>query len=236
MGADGGTVRLLTWNVQGRARPDLGALAAELEAAAAHVVVLQEVQRRQARHLAGALGLQVAWRFKHWPVVLRPEGLAILAPKRLRDVERIVLASGWRFWSSRRRVALAATTDGLRVVDVHLGSGVDEDERARQASLVADRGDVVAGDLNTYPGSPTTDVLRRAGLRDAWAEVGDGPGHTNWRRRDRTEPPVQRLDYVMVRDGWRVVGAHVPGTDAPGFERWGRLSDHLPVTVTLERR
>jgi endonuclease/exonuclease/phosphatase family metal-dependent hydrolase len=235
-------IRILTWNLQGRARPDLAGVVAELEAGRPDVVLLQEVQRRQARVLAASLGWQVAWRYKHWPLVVPAEGLAVLAPARPRTVQRRVLAHRWGLWSSNRRIAVAATVttaDGpVRVVDTHLGSGIPEAERAAQAALVASMvgaDGVVAGDLNATPGSPTVEVFDRSGFRDAWAEIGDGPGHTNWRDRPRTEAPVQRLDYVLVGPGWRVVSAGVPSHGDPGFERWGRLSDHLPVTVTLER-
>ena len=233
------TVRLTTWNVRGRSAPDVPALAEALRALGPQVVVLQEVQRAQARRLAAELGWGTAWRWKHWPVVVRPEGLAVLGPA-VTGVRTRVLAHRWRFWSSRRRIAVAArvtTGDGfLEVVDVHLGSGVDDGERARQAARVVGLGDVVAGDLNTAPGSPVLEVLEAAGYRDAWLEVGEGHGHTNWRGRPRTGPAVQRLDYVLVGHGWEVLDASVPTPGDPPYETWGRLSDHLPVTVTLGRR
>jgi endonuclease/exonuclease/phosphatase family metal-dependent hydrolase len=42
---------------------------------------------------------------------------------------------------------------------------------------------------------------------------------------------VQRLDYVLVARGWRVLDVQIP-TD---WEHWAPLSDHLPVIVDLER-
>ena len=232
-------MRLTTWNVQGRAGPDVGALAHELRSLGSHAVVLQEVQRGQARRLAAELGWGLAWRWKHWPVVVRAEGLAVLGPA-VTSVRTQVLAHRWRFWSSRRRIAVAArvtTADGfLAVVDVHLGSGVDDEERARQAALAVDLdGDVVAGDLNTAPGSPVLGTFEAAGFRDAWAGTGEGPGRTNWGRSLRHQPPTRRLDYVLVGPRWRVVDARVATHGSPGFEAFGALSDHLPVTVALER-
>lgn len=232
-------VRLLTWNLRGRDRPELGEVAAHVSGSGADVVVLQEVQRRQARVLAAALGWELVWTLKHWPLLIPAEGLAVLAPERPTAPEVVVLAGGWRFWSSRRRIAVAATVatpaGPLRVVDVHLGAGVAEDERVRQAERVTGLGEIVAGDLNARPGSATLGVFDAVGFRDAWAVVGHGTGHTNWGRRPRTDPPVQRLDYVLVGDGWRAVDASVPQPTDPRFDRWGAVSDHLPVTVALAR-
>ena len=230
-------VRLLTWNLRGRDGPDLGEVAAHVSGSGVDVVVLQEVQRRQARVLAAALGWDVVWRLKHWPVVIPAEGLAILAPTRPWAEETVLLAGGWRFWSSRRRIALAATVatpEGpLRVVDVHLGAGVPEEERVRQATLVTGLGEILAGDLNAVPGSATLGVLGAAGFSDAWAQVGNGTGHTNWGRRARSEPAVKRLDYVLLGDGWRALDASVPVHADADFGRWGAVSDHLPVIVTV---
>lgn len=233
------TIRILTWNLQGRAGPDLDAVTASILAAGADLVVLQEVQRRQARALAERLGWSHAWRWKHWPIVVPAEGLAVLAPSAIDGVERRVLASRWRFWSWKRRIALAATVAGLRLVDVHLGAGVDDAERVRQAGLVVGaslRPDVVAGDFNVRPGSPVLEIFRRSGLRDAWAEARPGEeGPTNWRAGPRDGPPVQRLDHVLVVRDLVVADAAVPRFGSAGFERYGELSDHLPVTVTVDR-
>ena len=232
-------VRVTTWNLQGRERPDLAEVAGVLRELAPDVVLLQEVRRRQARALAAELGWQVAWRWKHWPVVIPAEGLAVLAPS-MTAARSHPLAARWRFWSSRRRIAVqarVATPDrGLDVVDVHLGAGVGDDERVRQAGLVLGLGaDVVAGDLNTSPGSTVLDGFAGAGFRDAWAEVFPGEaGPTNWHG-PRTRPPTQRLDYVLVGSRWHVLSAEVPDPH-PAVERFATLSDHLPVTVTREDR
>lgn len=229
-------VRLLTWNLRGRDRPDLGEVVAHVTGSGADVVVLQEVQRRQARVLAAALGWELVWRLKHWPVVIPAEGLAILSPERPAAGEVVVLAHRWRFWSSRRRIAVAATVttpEGpVRVVDVHLGAGVPEEERVRQAARVTGRGEIVAGDLNAGPGSATLAVFGAAGFSDAWAQVGQGTGHTNWGRRARSDPAVKRLDYVLLGDGWQALDAAVPAHTDLRFARWGIVSDHLPVVVT----
>lgn len=229
-------LRVTTWNLQGRARPDLEAVASVLGGLEPDVVLLQEVQRRQAQRVAATLRWTVAWRRKHWPVVIPAEGLAVLAPE-VRDPHRTVLAHRWRFWSSRRRIAVEATVGvGVSVVSVHLGSGVGDDERVRQARIVTGLGaGVVGGDLNTRPGSPVLDAFAEHGYVDAWSALHpDEPGATNWGRSPRDGPAVQRLDYLLPGPAWQVVDIEVPAFGDPGFDRFGALSDHLPVTATLE--
>jgi endonuclease/exonuclease/phosphatase family metal-dependent hydrolase len=237
-------VRITTWNLQGRERPDLAVVAEILDELRSDVVLLQEVQRRQATRLGRRLGWSgIAWRLKHWPVVIPAEGLAVLATGGVTGVETVVLASRWAFWSSRRRIAVAADVEHggatVRVVDTHLGAGVGDAERARQAALVVRLAvratpSVVGGDLNTAPGSPVIEALTAAGHADAWEVCrGDEPGPTNWKSGPRHGAPVQRLDYLLVDPELEVVGISVPRHGEPGFDRFGPISDHLPVTVTL---
>lgn len=239
--------RILTWNLQGRARPDLDEVADVIAACRADVVALQEVQRAQARGLARRLGWSLEWRCKHWPLVVAPEGLALLAPTALADVARIHLAHRFRFWSWRRRIALRATVEApdgaVAVVGSHLGAGVGDQERTRQAGRTIGAlqrgatsvvGGCILGDLNTRPGSPVLAAYASAGLRDAWDEVRPGEmGATNWRPGPRDGAPTQRLDYVLVSDGLAVVSAWVPTAHEPGLDRFGPLSDHLPLLVEV---
>lgn len=237
--------RILTWNLQGRLRPDLEAVAEVVGDAGADIVALQEVQQAQARRLAELLGRALVWRCKHWPVVHPAEGLALLAHQPVTDLRTVVLAHPLRFWSWRRRVAVRATVateDGpLPVVVTHLGAGVPEPERVRQAELTVGAlggpEGCIVGDLNTRPGSSVLAAYRAAGLRDAWEDVRPGePGPTNWPPGPRDVAPTQRLDYVLVSETLEVTSASVPAWGDPGFEDFGPLSDHLPVTATLRRR
>jgi endonuclease/exonuclease/phosphatase family metal-dependent hydrolase len=238
------STRVLTWNLQGRERPDLDAVAEVLRERGPDVIALQEVQRRQATDLAHRLGWWCTWRFKHWSVVVPAEGLALLAPGPLADLQRAHLAGAARLWSWRRRIALAGTLltpEGpITVVDVHLGAGVTDAERARQARRTAAllRGPgCVVGDLNTRPGSVVLGAFAEGGLRDAWAEARPGePGPTNWRAGPRDGGPTKRLDYVLVTDDLDVRSAELPVSGEPGFARFGTLSDHLPLTVELSPR
>ncbi len=238
------TVRVLTWNLQGRERPDLDAVLGVVRDLRPDVVCLQEVQRRQATWLAERLGWTSTWRFKHWPVVAPAEGLAVLAPEPPDEVRTVVLARFVAVWSWRRRIALRGvvrtSVGDLEVVDVHLGAGVAEAERVRQALLTAGAvvGPVglVAGDLNAHPGSAVLAAFASDGLRDAWPEAEPGsPGPTNWLPGPRDGAPTQRLDYVLVGDGLAVVAAELPGPDEVADGALGALSDHLPLVVTVDR-
>jgi endonuclease/exonuclease/phosphatase family metal-dependent hydrolase len=59
-------------------------------------------------------------------------------------------------------------------------------------------------------------------------------GATNWSGVGRAGPPNQRIDHVWLSPGIEVVAGHVPAYGDAGFERYPPLSDHLPLTVTLE--
>jgi len=206
---------VVTWNLRGRRRPDLDAVAAELAARRPDVVALQEVQRRQAGAIARLLGWAPGhWSFKHWPLVAWPEGLAVLAPGGVAGsaVRTIVLSRGAPRWSWRRRIAQLARIDdvaGLVIANVHLAT----EARARVAQARRLAGAVpahalVAGDLNARTGSDTLAVLRDAG----WTAA-DAPG----------------IDHVLVPRGARVVTV-----DAPRRGAFAALSDHAPVTVTVD--
>ena len=231
------TIRLVTWNLQGSARPDLGAVVDVLGAVDPDVVLLQEVQRWQTRDLARRLGWHHEWVFKHWAFLVPAEGLAMLSPLPLVDVDRRVLARRRQFWSWKRRVALAARVEGsaLRLVDTHLGAGVGDEERRRQAGLTVSMAgappSVVAGDLNTRPGSIVLDAYAEAGFADSWTQVrGDDDGPTNWSPGPRLDPPSQRLDYVLT-SGCEVVAATLPSQG--DHRRYGAISDHVPLVVDL---
>ncbi len=232
------SLRVVTWNLQGSQLRDLAGVAERIRALDADLVCLQEVQRRQARRIRSSVGSFSVWSFKHWPVRTASEGHALLSRAPIVRNRTFTLSRGEPFWSWRRRImqAFVIELDGsrVRVVNTHLGAGVGDDERSRQArrimSLIRDV-DIVAGDLNVHPDSG---VLREfEGLVDAWDRRHPSvrSPHTNWEPGARVAPPVQRLDYVLVAGGWEVIDVVIP-TD---WERWAPLSDHLPVVVDLRR-
>jgi len=240
----GVAVRVTTWNVHGAGRPDLAALARVVFDAGADVVALQEVRRSQAEQLADLLGIsQWRWQFKHRPFGPMlgglSEGLALLSRFPAVAESSAVLTPDVAMRSFRRRVVhdLVVTTGAgpMRVVNTHLSSDHDGD-RANQTTRLVDflggssagvtiERTVLAGDLNTVDDDEVMGELTRAGLADAWtASRAHGEGSTN-----PADAPHQRIDHVLVGSRLAVASVDVP----PGGTTWARLSDHLPVTVTI---
>ena len=222
----------MTWNILGAHDPDLAGIGAVVREHDPDAVALQEVRRGQARRLARRLGWRSVWTRKHYPysplVWWRAEGLAIITPWELSGRMRTTISPGVSTWIYKHRVLLAATVtrrDGsLRLFVTHLASH-DPDDRIAQARRVANRVradtstlQVVAGDLNTTDDTEV-EVLREfrtIGLLDHGGEL--------------TSPsiaPFQRLDYVLVPNGAKVMSTSTP----EGGEVWSALSDHLPVVV-----
>src|SRR5918996_671869 len=204
-------VTVLTWNLKGAKGVDVGRVVDHIAAAAADVVVLQEVQRGQARPIARRLGAAShRWAFKHWPIRTWPEGMAVIGVTEPAPARTHALTRRWAPWSWRRRVAqvasvaLAGMPHGVTLVNVHLSAGAAASRRAAEADtvlgLVAGRGRpaIVAGDLNDLPGSVVHTRLTEGGLRDTWAALrGDEAGATNWRGwgAGTTPPPPHRDDH-----------------------------------------
>ena len=234
-------IRLLTWNLQGSKGVDVEAVVATISAQSADVVVLQEVQRVQARRLARRLALRhVRWTFKHWPVVSRAEGMAIMT-KHPAAAFRSYVVGRAAWWSWRRRVALEADidVDGHRrtVVCVHLSPHGAAVRRSREIEVVQRRSrwrvPVLAGDFNDEPSGPARAALLAGGWRDAWTDRhGAADGATNWTLGERAgRLPTQRLDYVFVPAQWSVAECRV--IDAP-LDALAKLSDHLPVLAVVD--
>jgi endonuclease/exonuclease/phosphatase family metal-dependent hydrolase len=238
-------ITVVTWNLHGSARPDLDVIGERLVAFGADVVALQEVQRRQARTLTRALDCRTGhWSFKHWPFPTPAEGHAVLSRHALEHEQTIRLSKCVPPWSYRRRIAQLASLDlgahTLRIANCHLASD-DADARLAQAQRLRARlqpGACVLGDLNARPGSRVLRLLFDAGLRDAWAELhpnaGSGDGTSSWRPSDPDDRPTNRIDYILVPEGYRVVAATVPSAVDSDLSAYRRLSDHLPVRADLE--
>ncbi len=230
---------VITWNAQGSHGMNVPAVAAALMAHDPDLVLLQEVQRRQLGELHLALrATDARWRFKHWGVTIPAEGLGVVSMVPLDRVHHQVLAHRWQFWNWRRRVAIhfGVEVGGVlvRCIDVHLGAGVPHSERVRQARELlraAPNAGLIAGDLNAEPGSHELSVFAEGGWRDAERRIhGDtARPSTNWAAGPRTQPPTQRLDYLLVPDAVEVLEAFVPDD----WPTWALLSDHVPVVARL---
>jgi endonuclease/exonuclease/phosphatase family metal-dependent hydrolase len=241
---------LLSWNLKGSKGVDVRAVVDHIEAMAADVVVLQEVQRRQARAIARSLGaVSQQWGFKHWPIRTWPEGMAVIGMTRPAPARTYAITHPWVLWSSRRRILQVAPVrldaDGgtvITLVNVHLSSGDAAAIRAVEAGAVIRRvaerrrPAVVAGDFNDPPWTDLHARLREAGLRDVWTILRpDDPGPTNWRGwvAGTPRPPTRRIDYVLISDGLDPVAVWVPRYGDPGFAPFASISDHLPVTASV---
>lgn len=226
-----------TWNLLGSEQPDVAAIAGHLCSFGPDVVALQEVRRSQARRLGRLLGWHVAWRRKHYPyspaLWWRAEGLALLSPHPLGDVERHTLSVGHPIWKWRHRVMVsgvvtrsaAAGGGTLAVHDVHLSSD-STDERIEQAAratgfALAGRSAtaslrVMCGDLNAKDEPTVIEAFAPLGVHD--------PGGPLTVKADR---PVKRLDYILIPTEATDVDVQTPA----GGADWRALSDHLPVTT-----
>jgi endonuclease/exonuclease/phosphatase family metal-dependent hydrolase len=241
---------VVTWNLKGSAGPDLAAAADHLRAMAADVVVLQEVQRRQAQRLATRLGARsVRWGFKHWPLRTWPEGMAVIGVTRRVPAQTHALSYRWRLWTWRRRIYQEAhVPEGdatILLVNIHFSTDREAARRAKEVKTVvgviqaADGPAILAGDSNDRPGSPLFAALAKAGLRDTWLEAHPGSvepdGATAWPgwRRCTTKRPTQRIDVVAVTDEFGIEAVEVPSVGDEGVEDFSCISDHLPVTATL---
>jgi endonuclease/exonuclease/phosphatase family metal-dependent hydrolase len=235
---------LVTWNLKGSEGPDLEVVAAHLRDVDARIVVLQEVQRRQATRLAELLGAVAhAWAFKHWPIIVPAEGLAVLSLAGPVTARGIALSHRWRFWHYRRRIALVATTmvDGwpIRLIDVHLSVHGGSDERRREVETVCALPEVtgpddgaavlVVGDMNADPSAPALGTFASVGLTDAWRAAGAGDGRTCWPSDRREGRPARRLDAVFASGSATIHAASLP--DEAAFPTFAAVSDHLPLTV-----
>jgi endonuclease/exonuclease/phosphatase family metal-dependent hydrolase len=238
-------ITIVSWNIHGSAGPDLDAIGQRLRAFGADVVALQEVRRSQARALAERLGwVTKHWSFKHWPLWNPAEGLAVLSPHPLIEARTVTLSSGEPPWSYRRRIAqlcvLGLGEHGLRLANCHLASENADArfEQAQRLTGVLEPRSFVVGDLNAQPARRVLRLLLQAGLRDAWAELhpnaNAAEGATSWRRQDPDDRPSNRIDYILVPVGYRVIAATVPSAADSDLSAYRRLSDHLPVRADLE--
>lgn len=79
---------------------------------------------------------------------------------------------------------------------------------------------VFVGDLNATPDAPEIRMLRDAGLKDAFAAVGQGNGYTY-----ASDEPYQRIDYIWTSPDLAVRDLVIPASTA---------SDHLGLAVTVD--
>lgn len=142
--------------------------------------------------------------------------------------------------------AVDASAGGRRfhVVATHLEAYSDPTRDAQAAELLAmvtssRLPTLVLGDVNSPAagdGSATYDLVRQAGLGDAWAAANPGtPGYTCCRAADlRSGPLEERIDMVFTRGRFVVERASLVGTSATERTSSGLWpSDHAGVIATV---
>jgi endonuclease/exonuclease/phosphatase family metal-dependent hydrolase len=115
--------------------------------------------------------------------------------------------------------------NNLRVIATHFHHlAEDSDIRQMQSTAIIDFWNgidrtVILGDFNAEPDAPEIDMLRQAGLVDAF--MGMEP-HTALTYHSAN--PYQRIDYIWVSPDLEVEEVYVPFSNA---------SDHLPIVVVI---
>ena len=231
--------RITTWNVQGAFGLNVAFVCAHIRAEETNVVVVQEVTARQAKRISALLHMHHVWARKHTPFPSRSEGLAILTSHRLTATETRIITRAMP-WSWRRRILLRAhitndTGESIDVINVHLSAHNATQRRGVElAQVVSLHPDIIAGDFN----SELSDL---SGLPGPFApgpgaskffDATEDTGPTCWTpgpRRGRL--PTLRLDGFLVSN-MTATDPHTPSAD---LDQWGEISDHLPVTVSVER-
>jgi endonuclease/exonuclease/phosphatase (EEP) superfamily protein YafD len=119
----------------------------------------------------------------------------------------------------------------LQAVNTHLDASAGDEYRRQEAErlreLVGIRSAtgtplMLGGDLNATPDSAVIERVRALGLRDAWAECGQGDGFTY-----PASQPIKRIDYLFLDVSLTCTDARVIDTQA---------SDHRPLLVTVARK
>jgi endonuclease/exonuclease/phosphatase (EEP) superfamily protein YafD len=224
--ADGAPrLRVFTANIYSL-NPDMAGLAAEMRAADADVVVLQELSPR---NLAALERLGTLDAYPHRSLSPRSDtfGTAILSRLRLvdddvHDVAGSPMARGTVLLGDRK----------VRVYCVHTKAPFGpyglihwRDQLAALTETLDGeaRPLIVAGDFNATGRQRRFRSLLGKGLRDVHVEAGRGWART-WPNHYRPVPALARIDHVLVSHDFAVLAVG---------EGEGRGSDHRPVMVDL---
>ena len=251
------SIGLATWNVRGFARPNIDDLGVVLNAEPSAIIVVQELQRSQAKHLARVLGMEHYWSFKHSPLgPLLPrfaEGLATFSTEPLRRTETLDITPKARAFSHRRRIAQFTYLDHLEtdVVNIHLASHDDSSARLEQLHSVLEqlqtRGAtrcIFAGDFNAAHEPSLYALMTTGGFADAWVQQEGGSNPADSQLANPEGPFPRQWPMASSGDGFtnpagstrsRLDRIFVRGFNAVSASvpldnpSWAKLSDHLPV-------
>ena len=221
---------VLTFNIHGGRTDhgvDLPAVAAEIKAAKADVVLLQEVDKNLARTgfrdepdvLAQELGMNV-----YYSSPVRSNAILTSFPVTEWSSTPLPL---WPGREQRRLVHATVLVSGqaVNVFTTHLDQSFKAlrllQIRAAERLMApyADQPTILGGDLNSVSGSAVLTSLDSR-LRDSWSEVGSGPGDTVPARNPRI-----RIDFVLHNSWLTPRAAQVLPSSA---------SDHRSVRVSFD--
>ena len=137
-------------------------------------------------------------------------------------------AGGSREPRGMLRADIASPFGSLIVFNTHIDASRDDTWRRQEAAVIVStvtaaratrRLVFLGGDMNSTPESAVQDMVRSAGLRDAFAECGRGNGLTF-----PSDSAVKRIDYLYLSAMARCARAEVVAT---------RASDHRPLVVDV---
>ena len=241
------SVRVLVYNIHAGkdagGRPNLEDVAALVRTLSADVVLLQEVDRGTKRS-GGVDQLQVLMdRTKFGGVFGRSldydggaYGIAALARDGFGYEETLPLPvtpvqarAGGSHEPRAALITVVRTRLGRwQAITTHLDASAGDEYRMQEADRLRDILRIrqamgtplmLGGDMNATPDSAMIQKVLGFGLRDAWAECGEGDGFTY-----PASQPVKRIDYLFLSGTLRCTGARVIDTQA---------SDHRPLLVTV---
>ncbi len=235
---DGLPVRIMAYNIhQGfdtSGRLDMEAIARVIEGEAPDIVALQEVSRGWA--IDGAFDM-LPWlsRRLNMPYVWGPAadsvwGNAVLSRYPIVHAETHPMPNNDRLRLNRAFTVVVVDVgeaNPITVIATHLHHPRDGGaERVPQVQALLDywagaEKTVLLGDLNALPDEPEIELLRKAGLVDAFDAAGAAPpGYTA-----PAEDPQRRIDYIWVSDD----------LEASVFvTRESQASDHFAVAATID--
>ena len=248
----GDTVRVLVYNIHAgkdaKGVDNLQGVITLIRETAADLVLLQEVDQGTRRSgnvdqpavLSVGSGLHVAFgsaldydggkygvaTLSRWPIASDTLYRLPVDPPQTR-------AGGSREPRGLLRADVMSPYGAIAVFNTHIDASREDTWRQQEARVIVSTITstwrarplvLLGGDMNSTPESAVQQIVREPGLRDAFAECGQGDGLTY-----PADSAVKRIDYLYLSGTMRCTRANVPAT---------LVSDHRPlvVDVVLPRR
>jgi endonuclease/exonuclease/phosphatase family metal-dependent hydrolase len=228
-------IRVMTYNIHSAyaidGRQDPEAIACIIEQSGADIIALQEISRgwliNGSTDLVSWLSRRLGMPFLFKGTTGPMWGNAIVSRFPVLDYGFAALPKLHTFIG---RGYLWATIDlggqkPLLFIAAHLThSGADSAVRQEQVPVILEFWDhapysIILGDMNAQPDAPEMQLLRDAGLIDAWVETNTAPGLTF-----SSIHPIERIDWIWHSRDLLAIDAKIIQTTA---------SDHLPIWADL---